>query len=139
VAIKRKIYSLICFQCRSGFLSSMNLDIPICGKSLDSTVDYEKVCIKRGNRGVIYRKEICHCCYFRFEKKKKLYDRLDQCHLCNIFSTSLLVFDSPVIEFLIVSREVSILLEMWDRLSIFLSLFVLSRIYYTPAYDFALG
>jgi hypothetical protein len=130
VAIKRKIYSLICFQCRSGFLSSMNLDAPICGKSLDSTVDYEKVCIKSGNRGVIYRKEICHCCYFRSEKKS---------HVCNIFSTSLLVFDSPVIEILIVSREVSILLEMWDTLSIFLSLFALSRIYYTPAYDFALS
>src|SRR5437763_1554214 len=42
---KGKMYSLRCFQCGSGFLSSFNLEAPICGKciqkakSLDSTVD----------------------------------------------------------------------------------------------------
>jgi ribosomal protein L37E len=41
-------------------------------KSLDSTVDYETECSKCGNRGVIYRKELCHFCYFG-----KMYDKLD--------------------------------------------------------------
>jgi ribosomal protein L37E len=40
-------------------------------KSLDSTVDYEKICNKCGNKGVIYRKDMCHCCYFGFEKKEE--------------------------------------------------------------------
>src|SRR6266496_6827875 len=78
---KGKMYSLRCNQCGSGFLSSFDLEAPICGKciqkakSLDSTVDYEKVCSKCGKRGVIYRKKMCHFCYFGFEKKKNLYDR----------------------------------------------------------------
>ena len=43
---KGKMYSLKCTQCGAGFLSSYNLDAPICGKclqkakSLDSTVDH---------------------------------------------------------------------------------------------------
>jgi ribosomal protein L37E len=75
---KGKMYSLRCSQCGTGFLSSYNLDAPICGKclqrakSLDSTIDYEKVCNKCGKRGVIYRKEQCHSCYFGFEKKESL-------------------------------------------------------------------
>jgi hypothetical protein len=46
---KGKMYSLRCNQCGAGFLSSFNLEAPICGKcmqkakSLDSTVEYEKV------------------------------------------------------------------------------------------------
>ena len=56
------------FQCGSGFLSSFNLDAPICSKciqkakSLDSTIDYDKVYNKCGMRGggVIYGKEMCH-------------------------------------------------------------------------------
>ena len=75
---KGQMYSLRCFQCGSGFLSSFNLEAPICGKcmqktkSLDSTVDYEKICSKCGNdRGVIYRKEMCHSCYFGFERKEE--------------------------------------------------------------------
>ncbi len=66
------MYSLKCMQCGAGFLSSYNLDAPICGKclqkakSLDSTVDHEKVCSKCGNSGVIYGKELCHSCYFGF-------------------------------------------------------------------------
>jgi ribosomal protein L37E len=74
---KGQMYSLTCFQCGSGFLSSFNLEAPICGKcmqktkSLDSTVDYEKMCSKCGNRGVIYRKEMCHSCYFGFERKEE--------------------------------------------------------------------
>jgi hypothetical protein len=69
------MYSLRCIQCGSGFLSSFKLEAPICGKCiqkakcLDSTVDYEKVCSKCGIRGVIYKKEMCHSCYFGFEKK----------------------------------------------------------------------
>jgi hypothetical protein len=39
-------------------------------KSLDSTVDYERVCSKCGISGVIYGKETCHSCYFGFEKKE---------------------------------------------------------------------
>jgi ribosomal protein L37E len=74
---KGKMYSLRCNQCGSGFLSSFNLEAPICGKcmqkviSLDSKVDYEKVCSKCANRGVIYRKQMCHSCYFGFEKKEE--------------------------------------------------------------------
>ena len=54
---KGKMYSLRCFQCGFAFLSSFNLDAPICGKciqkakSLDSTIDNEKICTKCGNRG----------------------------------------------------------------------------------------
>lgn len=61
---KGQMYSLRCFQCGSGFLSSFNLEASICGKcmqktkSLDSTVDYEKICSKCGNRGVNYRNAI---------------------------------------------------------------------------------
>jgi ribosomal protein L37E len=75
---KRKMYSLRCNQCGSGFLSSFDLEAPICGKcmqkvkSLDSTVDYEKTCSKCGIRGVIYGKETCHSCYFGFQKEKAL-------------------------------------------------------------------
>ena len=74
---KGKMYSLRCNQCGSGFLSSFNLEAPICGKcmqkakSLDSTVDNEKVCSKCGKSGVIYGKEMCHSCYFGFEKKEE--------------------------------------------------------------------
>lgn len=45
---KGKMFSLKCNQCGSGFLSSYDLEAPICGKclqkakSLDSTVDYDK-------------------------------------------------------------------------------------------------
>ena len=73
---KGKMYSLRCFQCGSAFLSSFNLDAPICGKciqkakSLDSTIDNEKICTKCGNSGVIYGKEMCYRCYFGFEKKE---------------------------------------------------------------------
>jgi NMD protein affecting ribosome stability and mRNA decay len=74
---KGKMYSLRCNQCGSGFLSSFNLEAPICGKcmqkakSLDSTVDNEKVCSKCGKSGVIYGKKMCHSCYFGFEKKEE--------------------------------------------------------------------
>jgi hypothetical protein len=75
---KGKMYSFRCFQCGSAFLSSFNLEAPICGKciqkakSLDSTIDNEKLCTKCGNRGVIYGKEMCYCCYFGFEKKEEV-------------------------------------------------------------------
>jgi ribosomal protein L37E len=74
---KGKMYSFRCFQCGSPFLSSFNLEAPICGnciqkaKSLDSTIDYEKSCSKCGTKGVIYRKEMCHSCYFGFETNKE--------------------------------------------------------------------
>jgi ribosomal protein L37E len=70
---KGQMYSLRCFQCRSGFLSSFNLEAPICGKSSQKTksLDYEKMCSKCGNRGVIYRKEMCRSCYFGFERKEQ--------------------------------------------------------------------
>ena|SRR6266496_2832619 len=67
---KGKMYTLRCFQCGSRFLSSLNLEAPICGKciqkakSLDSTEEYEKGCSKCGNRRVIYGKAMCHSCYF---------------------------------------------------------------------------
>jgi len=73
---KGQMYSLKCFQCGSGFLSSFNLEAPICGKclqkakSLDSTIDQDKVCSKCGNRGIIYGKDMCHSCYFGFESEK---------------------------------------------------------------------
>ncbi len=73
---KAKVYSLRCFQCGRGFLSSINLEAPICGKclqkakSLDSTTDYGKTCGKCGNKGVIYEKELCHSCYFGFKEKE---------------------------------------------------------------------
>ena len=73
---KGKMYSLRCFQCGSGFLSSYDLEAPICSKclqkakSLDSTIDNEKICGRCGKNGVIYGKQECHSCYFGFEKKK---------------------------------------------------------------------
>jgi hypothetical protein len=75
---KGKMYSLKCSTCGSAFLSSFDLEAPICGKciqkakSLDSTIDNEHACIKCGNMGVIYGKEMCHSCYFGFEKSKAL-------------------------------------------------------------------
>lgn len=74
---KGQMYSLRCFQCGSGFLSSFKLEAPICGKciqkakSLDSTVDYKSECSNCSNRGVIYGKTMCHSCYFGFEKKEE--------------------------------------------------------------------
>jgi hypothetical protein len=70
-----KMYSLKCNQCGEGFLSSYQLEAPICGKclqkakSLDSTIDHEKQCLTCGAQGVIYRKEYCYSCYFGFGKK----------------------------------------------------------------------
>jgi hypothetical protein len=70
------MYSLKCTQCGAGFLSSYNLEAAICGKclqkakSLDSTIDHEKVCSKCGAQGVIYGKEYCYSCYFGFQKKE---------------------------------------------------------------------
>ena len=67
---KGKMYSLKCNQCHSGFLSSYDLDAPICGKclqkvkSLDSTIDQTKNCARCGTTGVMYGKEQCHSCYF---------------------------------------------------------------------------
>jgi len=75
---KGKMYSLSCTQCGSGFLSSYSLEAPICGKclqkakSLDSTIDFDKVCSSCGKVGVIYGKEQCHSCYFAFEKNKEV-------------------------------------------------------------------
>jgi hypothetical protein len=72
---KGKIYSLRCNQCGVGFISSFNLEAPICGKclqkakSLDSTIDNEKTCSKCGNIGVIHGKTMCHSCYFGFQKE----------------------------------------------------------------------
>jgi ribosomal protein S27AE len=69
---KGKMYSLRCTQCGAGFLSSYNLEAPICGKclqkakSLESTVDHEKACIKCGTQGVIYGKEYCDPMQRRF-------------------------------------------------------------------------
>ena len=40
-------------------------------KSLDSTVDHAKMCVKCGNTGVIYGKELCHSCYFGFNKQQE--------------------------------------------------------------------
>ena len=67
---KGKMYSLRCFQCGHSFLSSFNLEAPICGtclqiaKSLDSTINYDKVCSKCGDKGAIYGKELCGSCYY---------------------------------------------------------------------------
>jgi hypothetical protein len=72
---KGKMHSLRWSQCRSGFLCSFNLGAPICGnclqkaKSLDSTIDNEKECIKCGKTRVTYGKQNCYACYFGFEKK----------------------------------------------------------------------
>jgi ribosomal protein S27E len=75
---KGKMYSLRCSSCGYAFLSSFDLEAPIYGKciqkakSLDSTIDSEHACIKCGNLGVIYGKEMCHSYYFGFEKSKTL-------------------------------------------------------------------
>ena len=67
---KGKMYSLTCLQCSQSFLSSFSLEAPICGtclqkaKSLDSTVDYDKICSKCGHEGAIYGKEVCRSCYY---------------------------------------------------------------------------
>ena len=73
-----KMYSLKCNQCGQGFLSSYQLEAPICGKclqkakSLDSTIEHEKHCLTCGAQGVIYGKEYCHSCYFGFGKKQRM-------------------------------------------------------------------
>jgi ribosomal protein L37E len=73
-----KMYSLKCNQCSEGFLSSYQLEAPICGKclqkakSLDSTIEHEKQCLTCGTHGVIYGKEYCYSCYFGFGKKQKM-------------------------------------------------------------------
>jgi ribosomal protein L37E len=36
-----------------------------------ATIYYEKVCNNCGNRGEIYGKQMCHSCYFGFEKKEE--------------------------------------------------------------------
>jgi hypothetical protein len=52
---KGKMYSLKCLQRGHGFLSSFNIETPICNtclqkaKSLDSTIDYNKIYSKRGH------------------------------------------------------------------------------------------
>jgi predicted RNA-binding Zn-ribbon protein involved in translation (DUF1610 family) len=77
---KGKIYSFRCTQCGDAFISSHNLDAPLCGnciqkiKSLDSTVDNEKKCSECGNAGVIYGKDRCYSCYFSFKKNKWFFD-----------------------------------------------------------------
>jgi len=71
------MYSLRCFQCGSGFLSSYNLEAPICGKciqkakSLDSTIDNENLCNKCGITGVIYGKEMCHSAILDSKRRMK--------------------------------------------------------------------
>jgi hypothetical protein len=75
---KGKMFSLRCAQCGSGFLSSHNLEAPICGnclqkaKSLDATIDYDKSCTKCGKSGVIYGKMQCHSCYFGFQQEERV-------------------------------------------------------------------
>jgi RecJ-like exonuclease len=75
---KGKMYSLRCSQCNTGFLSSFNLEAPICGnclqkaKSLDTTLDFDTTCTRCKRKGVIYGKNQCHSCYFGFEKKEPL-------------------------------------------------------------------
>ena len=75
---KGKMYSLKCNQCGEGFLSSYQLEAPICGKclqkakSLDSTIEHEKQCLTCGAQGVIYGKEYCYSCYFGFGKKQRM-------------------------------------------------------------------
>src|SRR5437867_12674177 len=72
---KGKMYSLRCNQCGQGFLSSYQLEAPICGtciqkaKSLTSTIEHEKVCTGCGNQGVMYGKEQCYACYFGYGNK----------------------------------------------------------------------
>jgi hypothetical protein len=69
---KGSMYSLKCAQCGKGFLSSLKLEAPICGKclqkvkSLDSTVDQDKKCSNCGKNGVLYGKNMCSQCYFGF-------------------------------------------------------------------------
>lgn len=69
---KGKVYGLRCLQCGNGFISNHKLEAPICGsclqktKSLDNTVDFDQFCTSCENRGVIYGKNICHKCYFKF-------------------------------------------------------------------------
>lgn len=69
---KGSMYSLKCAQCGTGFLSSLKLEAPICGKclqkvkSLDSTVDQDKRCSNCGKNGVLYGKSMCSQCYFGF-------------------------------------------------------------------------
>jgi hypothetical protein len=73
-----KMYSLKCNECSEGFLSSYQLEAPICGKclqkakSLDSTIEHEKQCLTCGAQGVIYGKEYCYSCYFGFGKKQRM-------------------------------------------------------------------
>lgn len=73
---KGKMYSFRCSQCGDVFLSSHNLDAPLCNrciqkiKSLDSTIDNEKKCSECGRIGVIYGKDRCHSCYFSFKKTR---------------------------------------------------------------------
>ena len=73
-----KMYSLKCNQCGEGFLSSYQLEAPICGKclqkakSLDSTIEHEKQCLTCGAQGVIYGKEYCYSCYFGFGNKQRM-------------------------------------------------------------------
>lgn len=73
---KGKMYSHKCTQCGAGFLSSYDFESPICptclqkAKSLDSTINHDKNCMKCGNAGVIYGKDYCHACYFGFNKQK---------------------------------------------------------------------
>jgi ribosomal protein L37E len=75
---RRKMYSLKCNQCGKGFLSSYQLEAPICGrclqkaKSLDSTIEHEKQCLTCGAQGVIYGKEYCYSCYFGFGNKQRM-------------------------------------------------------------------
>lgn len=74
---KGKMFSLRCNQCGQGFLSSYQLEAPICGtciqkaKSLTSTIEHEKVCAGCGNQGVMYGKEQCYSCYFGFRDKNE--------------------------------------------------------------------
>ena len=69
---KGSMYSLKCTQCGTGFLSSLKLEAPICGKclqkvkSLDSTVDQDTKCSNCGKNGVLYGKSMCSQCYFVF-------------------------------------------------------------------------
>ena len=75
-----KMYSLKCNQCGEGFLSSYQLEAPICGKclqkakSLDSTIEHEKQCLTCGAQGVIYGKQYCYSCYFGFGKKQRMHE-----------------------------------------------------------------
>ena len=75
-----KMYSLRCSQCGNGFLSSYDLEAPICGscmqeaKSSDSTIDYDIKCTNCGSRGVIYSKNQCYSCYFGLGKKDEVHE-----------------------------------------------------------------